>query len=62
MILERNVGRNRYFGRGIGLAITAMLLFVSPLDLYSQGSQQIKVLVEFQRSGTQSSEMVQGSP
>lgn len=61
MSREENVGRKRYSGRGIGLAVAATLLFVSPLPLHSQGRQQIKVLVETQQSGTRSSETVQGS-
>lgn len=43
----------------IGLIIAAVLLL--PSQIYSQSGRQIKVLVETQQSGTQSSETVQGS-
>ena len=39
----------------------AVLLFGLPSALYSQGRQQVKVLLETQQSGDQSREVVQGS-
>lgn len=65
MIAERQMKLSREWnlGRSSGLAIfaAATLLFGSPLDLYPQGRQQIKVLLETQQSASQSGEVLQGS-
>jgi len=53
----------RKLAHSLALAIFAATMLVCgwPLDLHSQGRQQIKVLVESQQSGNQSQETVQGS-
>ena len=55
--------RKRQLPAGIGLAVFTLAAFVFglPSALYSQGRQQVKVLLETQQSGDQSREVVQGS-
>lgn len=60
---QQNLSCKRPLANSFGIAIFAAVafLFDFPLDLHSQGRQQIKVLVESQQSGSQSQQAVQGS-